>query len=200
MFHTYKTTMTFGITIAQSSCYLSCHSCKPTSVRSQFGRKRVCRQKPWHQLSKNLFPFTTLDSLPSWGGSDHIFFRRRRLYLSYISKTSEPLIEVASFCLGFTRSTFLASSTNFWFARIRLNSSSSEADLTTIPLFLVADPAELTGLISRAMTACLVLAEEELAYILCLSQLASYNRLRLWFIPLVGAENYGMFWGVQRTL
>jgi hypothetical protein len=41
--------------------------------------------------------------------------------------------------LGLTWSTFLASSTNFWLARIRLNSSSSEADLTTISLFLVAD-------------------------------------------------------------
>ena len=73
--------------------------------------------------------------------------------LTYISKTSELPIEIASFCLGFTWSIFLANSTNFSFDRIRLNSSSSEADLTTMPLFLVAEPAESTGLISIAMAA-----------------------------------------------
>jgi hypothetical protein len=33
--------------------------------------------------------------------------------LTYISKTSELPVEVVSFCLGFTWSIFLASSTNF---------------------------------------------------------------------------------------
>ena len=65
----------------------------------------------------------------------------------------------SSFWFGFAPSSLLASSINFWLASIRLNWSSSDADLITIPLFLVAEPAASTGLISIAIEACLDLDE-----------------------------------------